>query len=251
MKTKSKKKIADALHDIRLSLLDHSACNHLLHFDQNRWKHEALLLVHDLPDLLADRLLSGLEMRFLAVPEPHRDALAEHGYLRVDEINEEIIPLREQPDGMEWASCLGLAAGLDKSWQPHSVEAALIALEHSYSVDLEAEFSASPPIPDQDLAIQSLRFSHELAQCLLDLSLAADSIIKETGTNNLYMAFGFLEWSASDEENTKNPFLAPLLLLPVRLLRNPAHDVDSIHAYTVRASGEDVLCNLPLWEKLR
>lgn len=46
------------------------------------------------------------------------------------------------------------------------------------------------------------------------------SIIEETGGNNLYLAIGSLEWS--DEVGEGRMYRSPLLLVPVRLEKDPA-----------------------------
>jgi len=42
-------------------------------------------------------------------------------------------------------------------------------------------------------------------------------VIEETGTNMLYLIFGFLEFN--EREDSERPQLAPLLVLPVTLER--------------------------------
>ena len=76
----------------------------------------------------------------------------------------------------------------------------------------------------------------------------ANSAIEEMGTNILYLALGFLEWY---DDSTDKPCLAPLFLLPVRLHKGRLNTQTGTYPYTIRYSGEDIMPNLSLREKLR
>ena len=76
---------------------------------------------------------------------------------------------------------------------------------------------------------------------------AAKTAIEESGTNMLYLVFGFLEWYESDD--SKQPHLAPLVILPVTIERTGGKGkaVETVLEY----SGEDMETNLSLVEKMR
>jgi hypothetical protein len=76
---------------------------------------------------------------------------------------------------------------------------------------------------------------------------AAKTAIEESGTNMLYLVFGFLEWYESDDSN--QPHLAPLVVLPVTIERagGRGRAVQAVLEY----SGEDIETNLSLVEKMR
>jgi hypothetical protein len=79
------------------------------------------------------------------------------------------------------------------------------------------------------------------------ISSVAKTAIEESGTNMLYLVFGFLEWYESDD--SKLPHLAPLVTLPVTFERSGGKGkaIESILEY----SGEDIETNLSLVEKMR
>ena len=75
--------------------------------------------------------------------------------------------------------------------------------------------------PDQakhlDNEIQTLLYPKELEALLRKIRSQAKTVVEETGSNVLYMAFGFLEWYESSDSDKKR--LAPLLLIPTQLER--------------------------------
>jgi len=79
------------------------------------------------------------------------------------------------------------------------------------------------------------------------IASAAKTAIEESGANMLYLVFGFLEWYESDD--SKQPHLAPLVVLPVSIERTGGRGkaIEAVLEY----SGEDVETNLSLVEKMR
>jgi very-short-patch-repair endonuclease len=65
----------------------------------------------------------------------------------------------------------------------------------------------------------------------------------------LRVAFGFLEWFESLDSD--EPRQAPLLLVPVRIAKGRLNPVNGTYNYTIAYTGEDILPNLSLREKLR
>jgi hypothetical protein len=96
-------------------------------------------------------------------------------------------------------------------------------------------------------SLQVLLYPEQLDTLSRKISSAAKTAIEESGTNMLYLIFGFLEWYESDD--SKLPHLAPLVTLPVTLERSGGKGkaIESILEY----SGEDVEANLSLVEKMR
>ncbi len=76
------------------------------------------------------------------------------------------------------------------------------------------------------------------------------SALEETGANILYLALGFLEWddSVAGKDSTR---LAPLMLVPVNLEKGKLNPQTATFEYRVHPTGEDILTNLSLREKLR
>ncbi|MHA1971946.1 MAG: DUF4011 domain-containing protein, partial [Candidatus Hodarchaeales archaeon] len=83
----------------------------------------------------------------------------------------------------------------------------------------------------------------ELQKRLLNTYYAARTQIEEQGVNTLFLAIGMLEWTES--ENSEEPHLAPLILIPIQLNRESVRSPFS-GTYT----GEDIKENLSLREKL-
>jgi hypothetical protein len=82
-----------------------------------------------------------------------------------------------------------------------------------------------------------------LQKKLLKVAREAKTAEEEQGVNILYLALGFLKWFEEDTSNV--PREAPLVLLPVDLIRN-----QRTSTYDVRLREEDVATNLPLRERL-
>lgn len=97
--------------------------------------------------------------------------------------------------------------------------------------------------------IQTLFFPADLERQLRKLASEAKSAIEETGTNMLFLVFGFLEFY--DSEDSERPLLAPLLSLPVALVRGEIDTETRTYRYSVQHNGEDLAENHTLREKLR
>ena len=91
-------------------------------------------------------------------------------------------------------------------------------------------------------------FPEDLEATLRKITNAARTGIEETGSNNLYIAFGFLEWY--DANHSDQPRLAPLMLLPVSVERGRVDSDSDTYTYQVNYSDEDIAENLSLREKL-
>ncbi|MBI1763645.1 MAG: DUF3320 domain-containing protein [Acidobacteria bacterium] len=95
-----------------------------------------------------------------------------------------------------------------------------------------------------DKRLQTKLFAEQLATNLLRLYQNAVSLLEEQGVNALYLTLGMLEWqeSVASEVTLK----APLLLLPVELVRQNARSL-----FTLKTTQDDPLLNPALVEKLR
>ena len=80
------------------------------------------------------------------------------------------------------------------------------------------------------------------------INSSANTAIEEAGTNLLHLAFGFLEWTESDDSQAVR--VAPLILMPASL-RKVTRPNDSCYRYYLSYSEEDLNSNLSLREKLR
>ena len=83
-----------------------------------------------------------------------------------------------------------------------------------------------------------------LARRLLRIANNAKTAEEEQGLNILYLTLGFLRWR--EQPNSSMVREAPIVLLPVELVRNPRTS-----NYNIRAREDDLSANLPLQERLR
>jgi very-short-patch-repair endonuclease len=102
----------------------------------------------------------------------------------------------------------------------------------------------------QDEGAKSLpvvQYQEQLDIVSRKITSAAKTAIEESGTNMLYLVFGFLEWYESDD--SEQPHLAPLVVMPVTIERAGGRGkaVETVVEY----SGEDIETNLSLVEKMR
>jgi len=202
----------ESLEKLRSRLLDLSARNRLLNFSHARSKRFARI-IDELPDHLFETLTTDQTMRFAPVPEPTERQLIEQGYLKYDEQTGSVNELKKPPTAETWAQILGM--------------------ETSYELPKGSEV----PSDKYESRLQTLH-----AQSRLSLD--------ETGANILYLALGFLEWDESIV-GKNSARLAPLMLLPVRLEKGKLNPKTATFDYEVLYTGEDILTNLSLREKLR
>ncbi|PZE12196.1 hypothetical protein DMX10_17240 [Pseudomonas sp. 57B-090624] len=216
----------ESLEKLRSRLLDLSARNRLLNFSHARSKR-FVRIIDELPDHLFETLTADQVMRFAPVPEPTERQLIEQGYLKYDEQTGSVIELKKLPTAEVWAQILGM--------------------QTSYELPAKSD---APSDKHADDAIQTLYYPTELESRLQVLHAQSRLSLDETGANILYLALGFLEWdeSIAGKNSTR---MAPLMLLPVRLEKGKLNPKTATFDYEVLYTGEDILTNLSLREKLR
>ena len=84
----------------------------------------------------------------------------------------------------------------------------------------------------------------ELGSALTKLYRSSRLSLEENGANTLYLALGFLKWY--ETAKSEIPRFAPLLLLPVEIIRKSAQK-----GYVIRSREEETLMNITLLEMLR
>lgn len=84
----------------------------------------------------------------------------------------------------------------------------------------------------------------DLTQSLTYLYRSSRTSMEENGANTLYIALGLLEWYETPV--SERPRYAPLLLLPVEIVRKSASK-----GYIIRSREEETLLNITLLEMLR
>lgn len=109
---------------------------------------------------------------------------------------------------------------------------------------------ASDPITDfvnSELSQKRLRFylpENDLSKALTHLYRSSRTSIEENGANTLYLALGLLKWYESP--SSERPRYAPILLLPVEIIRKSA-----AKGYVIRSREEETMMNITLLEMLR
>ncbi|WP_334018294.1 DUF4011 domain-containing anti-phage protein Hhe [Alteromonas sp. S015] len=213
----------DALQSIRNRLLDLTSRNRLLNFRYG--KSGFVRVIDEMPDQLAVNILEGREFTFIPVDEPTRDELIKNGYIQIKEDGQEV-RIKQNPSAKEWAKIKGL----------------------NTSYELPKSENKKDSKHDDD-NIQSLLFPRELEAQLRTIRSKANTAIEETGANILYLAFGFLEWFEDDNSSVARQ--APLFLIPVKVDKASLNKELGTYTYTIEHTGEDIISNLSLREKLK
>lgn len=92
--------------------------------------------------------------------------------------------------------------------------------------------------------LHSFLSDERLRDSLKYLYRAARTSLEENGASNLYLALGLLRWL--DADNSAEAHYAPILLIPVDIVRS-----SGINNYAIRARDEEVSLNITLSELLR
>jgi very-short-patch-repair endonuclease len=213
--------MAKAFEDLRKKLLDTSGSrSRLINLDLSR--KSVVRIVDEVPDQLAEVLLSDKPMKVVSVPEPTTDQLVKHGYLDFNEETKRFEELKKLPDAREWADVMGI--------------------ESSYELPVKA---VAGHRRHADSNLQTLLFEPALHQAMKKLETDARTSVDETGNNILFLSLGFLEWKDQAEGGRKR--LAPLYLIPVQIKKSITSGATS---YALLYTGEDIIDNLTLREKL-
>lgn len=213
----------DSLQSIRNRLLDLTSRNRLLNFKHG--KSGFIRVIDEMPDQLAQNILDGHEFTFIPIDEPLRVELIQHGYIQINDEGQDV-KVKADPNAKEWAKIKGLNT--------------------NYELPLSIKSENSK---HNDTYIQSLLFPRDLEAQLRSIRTKANTAIEETGANILYIAFGFLEWF--EDENSEVARQAPLYLIPVKIDKAALNKNLGTYTYTIEYTGEDIIPNLSLREKLK
>jgi very-short-patch-repair endonuclease len=214
--------ITVSLDRIRKKLLDLSRRNRLLNY---RAGSRSLPIVDELPDEVFRMLVTGEKtMYFAPLPEPDEDEETDNS-----------------PDLFNPSSDGPASTGRTRSRMQNGVRVENELPNLHDSIDPEAKH--------EDEFLQTQLYARDLERRLKKISGDAQSAIEESGTNILYLALGFLEWYEDDNSNEKNR--APLILIPVTLERGKFDARAFRYRYSLSYSGEDIVPNLSLTEKLK
>lgn len=199
------------LEKIRTRLLDLTNRNKLLNFRHSTVSTMRVVNVH--PDAVFRKLIDGQKMSFLPVPEPDAEFVE---YVEDDTRKSKLV----KPAPSDYAKEVGWEVGYDLDDIPNDMDVG-------------------------DLPV--LHYLDGLDTLTRKIGSAARTAIEESGTNMLYLVFGFLEWYES--EDSQQPRFAPLLTLPATLERTGGGK-GTPFGCTVEYSGDDLSTNLSLVEKL-
>lgn len=94
-----------------------------------------------------------------------------------------------------------------------------------------------------DKCLQTGLIPEKLDKSLLRIETEAHNLLQEQGIEVLYLALGFLKWY--EDDRTQSARYAPLILVPVELIRSSARD-----GFKLKHTGEDIGPNLTLAAKL-
>ena len=210
--------IRKKLLDIRRKLLDLGKRNRLLNYRHNK---SAVRVIDEQPKQVFDYLVkSAKPMTFIAL---------------------------EPPDEAEGDS--------PDSNGTKSVATADVAAEHmgvALSDDLPEPNASEEEVPEKhrDNKLQTKLFIETLEVRLRRMGSKARTIIEETGKNQPYLVLGLLEWKERDDSSRE--FEAPLVMVPVELMKKERRNSKArCYEYTILYTGEDLIPNLSLREKLK
>jgi superfamily I DNA and/or RNA helicase/very-short-patch-repair endonuclease len=97
--------------------------------------------------------------------------------------------------------------------------------------------------------LQTALLMPDLETRLRRIMSKANSVIQETGKNQLFLALGFLKWK---EHATADEYcFAPLIMIPVEIKRGIIDNKTRCYRFKVEYTGEDLIPNLSLIEKLK
>lgn len=254
------------IEGLRPKLLDLTRRNPLIATKFSGRGTSHIRVVDELPDVLFFRLSGQLPMKFVSLPaldedpkdekdRKFRDALANARL--TDEI------YIEDSDALDLTSDSGLEKSrtLDREIKdrvrkllgmpPRVGKDDISLVRHAKNHKISPEYDLPNPGEDYDDGrhtdddIQTLLLPDDLERALNGMTAKSRAWIQETGLNVLHAAFGFLEWT---EANGKESSLAPLVLIPIEIIKKKT---SSGPEFWVKGLGEDGEFNSVLAEKLR
>jgi hypothetical protein len=204
--------ITQALEQLRLRLLDLTGRNRLINFKHGPGKTIQFVDsdFNAVFERIAGETAAGVRLEF--IPEPSRgDWETKNGRL-------------VRPDAKVYAGRIGKSTAYDLA-----------------CVKIVTGGRARSPA-----ALQTLYYGDELGKHGRKLAREAKLAIEETGSNMLYLVFGFLEFP--DNPGSEKLYQAPLLCVPVTVAIS---DEGQYSTFTLFSSGEELTDNLSLREKVK
>jgi very-short-patch-repair endonuclease len=210
--------IREALGQLRKQLLDLTAHNPLISFKHAK-TGRYIRLVDELPDKVTQQLYDGKNLTFEPVPLPTKEEIEEW-----EEGGGTLV--KKRPPVAEWAEKCGISA--------------------SHDLPLESNDRGARRYADSKL--QTLYYPDVLEARVSNLYRISRTMVEETGTNPLHLAFGFLEWyEAGSSEKTH---FAPLYTLPVALEKGSINRKTNTYEYALRIREDEVQFNASIAARL-
>lgn len=235
--------VARRLDHWRRQLIDLTNRNRLLNFRPT--PVTTIRVVDELPSEVFRLLqIEGRALSFLPLPEsPPRSTVSAPAAPLSDPLSAEpsdapaLLENREDSSTVSDAPTTSLAPEADLPL----VDERQIVTETTEFQRLERAAMASHQI---DTSLQTNLAAERLATNLLRIYQTATGALEDQGVNSLFLALGMVEWY--EEDRSADALKAPLILLPVQLLRQTARS-----QYALRTTQEDPVLNPALAEKLR
>jgi transcription elongation GreA/GreB family factor len=205
--------VSESLRQLRLRLLDLTARNRLLNFKPSVGK--SIQIVNVYTNAVWDRAVDGQTLTIIPVPDPKKDE-----YVIVEN-------RRQKPEPREYAKTLGI----------------------NPSYELRSSPGNMPATGTEGKKLQALYYPEDLSRVCRKVFNHAKTAIEETGSNMLYLVFGFLEFYEDDASD--KPLLAPLISVPVLMKEGSTDNQTGQKRYELTFTNEEITDNLSLLEKLK
>ncbi len=254
-----------ALERLRTRLLDLSGNNPLLNFKLTSAR--SLRFVDEVPSQVFARLTDDRPMVIAPLPGAPKEAPTSAVQSSPLQPTLPLSPPNYRPHGSTTTLDEGTHAdpGIDDE---ETASTARRRAERSQAADVEARgqrrarelgLTGCYELPAADAGdephhtdnkLQTLLDAKALETRLRGIQKLAATHIEERGANILHLVFGFLEWKETGVAGARARF-APLILLPVELVRGQLDPRSGTYQYGLKSSGEDWSVNITLQEKLR
>lgn len=258
--------MASRFREMREKLLDFSRRNPLINFSHSERGTRFIRVVDEVPDELKDRLTEGV-MTFKPLPdldaEPADEQTPEFQSLLAQFMseNQEYLAVvedaeLEERDPLEYQQAVNEAnrtlrnlirdgLGLPKIQTKINPDLREHARIHNFDPSFDLPFEVQGE-EHQDEFIQTLMVPDGLDRRLRGVYQKYQDFYRETGINILQIAFGFLEWTESQDSEKKNS--SPILLLSISMERKKT---SSGYVYEISAENDKPDINDTLVEKLK
>jgi len=207
-----------ALAQMRKQLLDLTAHNPLISFKHGNTARY-IRLVDELPNITTQQLYDGKNLTFEPVPDPSKEEIEEW-----EERGGKLV--KKRPPVAEWAEECGISA--------------------SHDLPIVSNDRGARRYVDSKL--QTLYYPDVLEARLSNLYRISRTMVEESGTNPLHIAFGFLEWYEAG--NSDKAHFSPLYTLPVALEKGSINRKTNTYEYSLRIREDEVQFNASIAVRL-